>query len=81
MPGYADALEGEDRKILALKPGITGPATLKYKNEETLLLKQPDALYYNDTVIWPDKVRINKEYGKNWSLQKDVRYIFQSVFG
>lgn len=81
VPGYADALQGEDRKILSLKPGITGPATLKYKDEEALLLKQSNPLHYNDTVIWPDKVRLNKGYMKDWSLKKDIRYVLQSVFG
>jgi lipopolysaccharide/colanic/teichoic acid biosynthesis glycosyltransferase len=78
--GYADELEGEDRIILTLKPGLTGPATLKYKNEEQLLLNKEDPLQYNDDVIWPDKVEINKEYINNWSLQKDIKYILASVF-
>lgn len=81
VPGYADVLQGEDREILSLKPGITGPATLKYKNEEALLLQQINPLQYNDTVIWPDKVLINKKYSKNWSLKKDMKYVLQSVFG
>jgi lipopolysaccharide/colanic/teichoic acid biosynthesis glycosyltransferase len=81
IPGYADKLKGEDRCILSLKPGITGPATLKYKNEDALLLQQQNPLQYNDTVIWPDKVQLNKMYIKNWSMQKDVRYVLQSVFG
>ncbi|QNJ96724.1 sugar transferase [Constantimarinum furrinae] len=80
IPGYADALEGDDRVILQLKPGLTGPATLKYKNEEQLLLRQKDPLQYNDEVIWPDKVAINKEYINNWSLLKDIKYIIASVF-
>ena len=81
VPGYADMLEGDDRSILSLKPGITGPATLKYKNEEELLLEQPNPLEYNDTVIWPDKVQMNKNYSKNWSLKRDMKYVLQSVFG
>ena len=80
IPGYADKLEGEDRIILSVKPGITGPATLKYRNEDELLMKQENPLAYNDTVIWPDKVKINKEYIKNWSLAKDIRYLLSSVF-
>ncbi len=81
VPGYADLLKGEDRILLSLKPGITGPATLKYKDEEKLLLQQSNPLQYNDTVIWPDKVQINKEYSKNWSLKRDMKYVLQSVFG
>lgn len=81
VPGYADMLEGDDRSMLDLKPGITGPATLKYKNEEEVLVQQPDPLEYNDTVIWPDKVQINKNYSKNWSLIRDMKYVLQSVFG
>ncbi len=81
IPGYADKLEGEDKIILTVKPGITGPATLKYKNEEAILLKQPNPKQYNDEVIWLDKIKINKEYVKNWSLQKDIRYLWLSIFG
>lgn len=81
VPGYADKLVGEDRVILKLRPGITGPASLKYRNEEELLAGVDDPQIYNDTVIFPDKVRINKEYYYNWSFRKDIRYIFQTVFG
>ena len=81
VPGYADKLVGEDRVILKLRPGITGPASLKYRNEEELLAGVDDPQTYNDTVIFPDKVRINKEYYYNWSFRKDIRYIFQTVFG
>ena len=80
VPGYADKLVGEDRVILKLRPGITGPASLKYRNEEELLAGVDDPQTYNDTVIFPDKVRINKEYYYNWSFWKDIRYIFQTVF-
>lgn len=80
VPGYADKLQGADRVVLQLKPGITGPATLKYKNEDELLLKQEHPLQYNDTVIWPDKVKINKKYIQDWSIRTDIKYIFQSVF-
>lgn len=81
VTGYADKLVGEDRVILKLRPGITGPASLKYRNEEELLAGVDDPQSYNDTVIFPDKVRINKEYYYNWSFRKDIRYIFQTVFG
>lgn len=81
VPGYADKLVGEDRIILELKPGVTGPATLKYKDEDAILLQQDNPLEYNDTVIWPDKVAINKAYLEHWSLQKDMKYMLQSVFG
>ena len=81
ITGYADQLQGEDRILLSVKPGITGPATIKYKNEDRLLLQQLDPKVYNDEVIWPDKVAINKEYVMNWSLQKDIRYLLESVMG
>lgn len=80
IPGYADQLKGRDRIILSVRPGITGPATIKYKNEEEILLKQSNPQQYNDTVIWPDKVKINKDYVENWSFLKDLKYIYQSVF-
>jgi lipopolysaccharide/colanic/teichoic acid biosynthesis glycosyltransferase len=81
VPGYADRLEGEDRMVLSVKPGITGPATLKYKNEEEILAKVEDPIRYNNEVIWPDKVKINKEYIKNWSLKKDIEYIIKTIKG
>ena len=81
VPGYADKLEGEDRIILSVKPGITGPATLKYKNEEEILANVDDPVKYNNEVIWPDKVKINKEYIKNWSLKKDIEYILKTIKG
>ena len=81
VPGFADLLEGEDRIILSLRPGITGPASLKYKDEETLLSKVQDPERYNKEVIWPDKVKINKAYIRNWSLSKDVGYLIKTVLG
>ena len=81
VPGYADTLEGEARAVLSLRPGITGPATLKYRNEEEILAAQPDPERYNREVIWPDKVRENLAYIRNWSLMGDIRYILRTVFG
>lgn len=80
LPGYADKLQGDDRIILTVLPGITGPATIKYKNEETILKQKENPQQYNDEVIWPDKVKINKEYVENWSFMKDMKYIWQSIF-
>ena len=80
VPGYADKLEGDDRRILQLRPGITGPASIKYRNEEELLAQQADPKTYNDTVIWPDKVRINLEYLENWSFFGDIKLIFKTIF-
>lgn len=81
VSGYADKLSGEDRLVLKLRPGITGPASIKYKYEENLLLLQKDPLNYNDKVIWPDKVKINKEYYLTYSLYKDIYYIFKTIVG
>ena len=81
VPGYADKLQGEDRIILSIKPGITGPATIKYKDEEEILANVENPKEYNDNVIWPDKVKINKDYIKNWSLTKDLYYIFKTLKG
>ncbi len=80
IAGYADKLEGSDRIILNLRPGITGPATLKYKNEEMILSQKNEPLKYNDEVIWKDKVEINKEYIRNWSLKGDIRFILKTIF-
>ncbi|WP_299315579.1 sugar transferase, partial [uncultured Halomonas sp.] len=81
VPGFADRLEGEERAMLSLKPGITGPATLAYRHEEVLLTEQDDPERYNREVIWPDKVRLNLEYIRRWSLLGDIRYIWQTVVG
>ena len=81
VPGYADKLEGEDRRILLLKPGITGVASLKYRNEEELLAEQNDPQKYNDEVLFPDKVKINIEYLDNWSFGFDIKIITYTILG
>ena len=81
VEGYADKLEGEDRLLLTIRPGITGPASIKYKNEEEILAKQSNPKEYNDRVIWVDKVAINLKYIKEWSLTKDLYYIIKTVTG
>jgi lipopolysaccharide/colanic/teichoic acid biosynthesis glycosyltransferase len=81
VPGYADTLVDGDRAILAVRPGITGPATLKYRNEEELLAAADDPERYNREVIWPDKVRINREYVEDWSFGKDLAYLWRTVAG
>ena len=81
VPGFADKLEGDGRIMLTLRPGITGPATLKYRNEEELLAAVDDPETYNREVIWPDKVRINCEYVRDWSLRKDLMYIWRTIRG
>lgn len=81
VPGYADRLIGYDRKILLLKPGITGPASKKYANEEEILANQPDPVKYNDEVIYPDKVCINLEYMKHQNFWLDIKIIIYTVTG
>ena len=80
VEGFADQLQGDDRIILLLKPGITGPATLKYKNEEDILSNQVDPETYNRTIIWADKVEINKKYAQNWSFSLDLNIIVKTIF-
>ena len=79
VQGFADELEGDDRIILMVKPGITGEATLKYKDEERVLERQKDPDHYNRTIIWVDKVKINKNYVMNYSFYLDLRLIFKST--
>lgn len=108
VPGYADKLQGDDRDVLKLRPGITGPATLKYRVEDEMIagfvadikagkneqvakfLNAPDfsqmsdqeiAVWYNDNVIYPDKVRLNCYYYRNYSFIKDIQMIFATVLG
>lgn len=80
VPGYADKLQGEDRLILNLRPGITGPASLKYANEEEILAQVADARWYNDHVIFPDKVKINIDYYYHNTFIGDIKLIFQTIF-
>ena len=79
VPGYADKLQGKSRDILKLKPGITGPASLKYRKEEEILALQVNPHKYNDEVIFPDKVRINLEYLKTWSFRRDIEIIVYTI--
>lgn len=108
VPGYADKLEGKDRDVLRLRPGITGPATLKYRLEDEMIAEfvsqirrgenelvpnleggldfasmsdQEIAVWYNDNVIYPDKVRLNCYYYRNYSFIKDIQMIFATVLG
>ena len=95
VPGYADQLQGEDRVVLKLRPGITGPATLKYRLEDEMISNyvaerqavgdtrdsQVIAVEYNDTVIYPYKVRLNKYYYEHYSFWKDIEMIFATVLG
>lgn len=77
--GFADELKDDNRIILKVKPGITGPATLKYKDEEKILAVQDDPETYNRSIIWPDKVKINKKYIENWSFYLDLSFILKSI--
>jgi lipopolysaccharide/colanic/teichoic acid biosynthesis glycosyltransferase len=75
VAGYADRLQGPDRRVLSLRPGITGPATLFFRNEEFLLTQVKNPVEFNDSVIWPLKVKINLEYLDTWVFWKDIAYI------
>lgn len=79
VAGYYDVLQGEERKILQLKPGLTSEASLKYAKEEKLLIDKIDPLSYNDTVIFPDKVKMNLWYYYNQSILLDLRIILKTV--
>ncbi|WP_150109426.1 sugar transferase [Syntrophobacter fumaroxidans] len=81
VPGFADCLEGDDRIILSVRPGITGPATLRFRDEERELAGQADPEEYNREVIYPEKVRLNKLYVRNYSFTQDIRYILATLFG
>jgi lipopolysaccharide/colanic/teichoic acid biosynthesis glycosyltransferase len=79
VPGYADKLQGEDRIMLKLKPGITGPASLKYIDEEEILAKQADPVKYNNEVLFPDKVIMNIKYYHQWSFCLDLKIILYTL--
>lgn len=79
IPGYYDDLRGEDRKILNLKPGLTSEASIKYRNEEELLQQQEDSEYFNDFILFPDKVKMNLEYLEKMSLKTDIKIIIKTI--
>jgi lipopolysaccharide/colanic/teichoic acid biosynthesis glycosyltransferase len=79
LPGLYDSLKDEDREVLQLKPGITGPASIKYAKEEELLTQQEDPKKYSREVIFPDKVRINRAYLKHRSLIIDIKIMLYTV--
>ena len=79
VPGYADLLTGDDRNILKLRPGITGPASIKYSNEEEILSNKENPIEYNNNIIYPDKVRLNLEYYYNNSIWVDIKIIFATI--
>jgi lipopolysaccharide/colanic/teichoic acid biosynthesis glycosyltransferase len=81
VPGYADKLVGDDRLLLSIRPGLTGPASMKYSNEEEILALQSDPQKYNDEVLYPDKVRINLEYIRHWSFWLDLKIIVFTLLG
>ncbi len=80
IPGYYDQLQGENRNILKLRPGLTGLASLKYRDEEQLLAKQENPLKYNDEVIFPDKIKINLDYYQHQSFWGDLKIIWKTIF-
>lgn len=80
IKGYADELSADDAVILEVKPGLTGPATIKYRNEQLLLEEKENPLQFNRDVIWPDKVKLNKAYIENWSFKKDLLILFKTLF-
>lgn len=80
IAGYYDLLEGEDRKILELKPGLTSKASIKYANEEEVLAKQDSPLTYNDSIIFPDKIKMNLEYYYTNSISGDITIILETIF-
>jgi len=80
VPGYADLLLGENRNILKLRPGITSRATIKYANEEMILLNEDDPIAYNNNIIFPDKVKMNLNYYNNNNIWIDIKIIFATLF-
>ena len=81
VPGFADRLEGDDRIILSVRPGITGPATLAFRTEEELLADQSDPEHYNLRVIYPEKVRLNRDYVESYRFTTDLRYLYRTLVG
>ncbi len=81
VPGFADCLAGDERIVLSVRPGITGPATLKFRAEQELLARQAEPEVYNREVIYPEKVRLNCEYVQNYSFWIDLKVLFKTFRG
>ncbi len=81
VPGFADRLEGPSRTLLSIRPGITGPASIHFRNEEDLLAGEADPVTYNRDVVWPKKVEINLRYLEQYSFMSDLKYLWSTVFG
>jgi lipopolysaccharide/colanic/teichoic acid biosynthesis glycosyltransferase len=81
VPGFADQLQGKDRIILSVRPGITGPATLRFRDEEDLLAQQVDPERYNRTVLYPEKVRLNRNYIEHYRFWLDIKYLYLTIAG
>ncbi|EMI56506.1 sugar transferase [Rhodopirellula sallentina] len=81
VAGFADKLQGDDRVILTLRPGITGPASLAFRDEEELLAAQDNPEQYNRDVIWPRKIEINRDYLARWTLTRDFQIIVRTLIG
>lgn len=79
VAGWADELSGDDRVVLSVRPGITGPASVVFRHEEEILAGVEDPEAHNRDVIWPEKVRLNRQYVENWTLREDVRWILATV--
>jgi len=79
VAGFADRLEGEDRVVLSVRPGITGPASIRFKDEEVLLSRVEDPEHYNRMVLFPEKVRLNREYVERYSFWRDLYYIWRTI--
>lgn len=81
VPGFADALQGDERLVLSIRPGITGPATLRFRDEQELLAAQADPEAYNRDVLYPAKVRINLAYIRRYRFVDDIRYLWWTLRG
>jgi len=79
VPGFADTLVGKERAYLSLRPGVTGPASIKYQDEEKILANVDDPEKFNRDMIFPDKVQINLEYIRNYSIMNDIKYIVKTI--
>ncbi|GLB50833.1 sugar transferase [Neptunitalea lumnitzerae] len=79
LVGFADELKGGDKMVLNVKPGLTSRASLKYFNEEEILKRQKNPVFYNESVIWPDKVKLNRLYVQNWTFKEDLKILLDTL--
>ncbi|HPC04727.1 MAG TPA: sugar transferase [Syntrophales bacterium] len=80
VPRYVALYTPEQRRVLEMMPGITDPASIRFRRESELLADAGDPEDYYVRVLLPEKIRLNLEYGRRATLSGDLRIILCTLF-